>query len=112
MIHHHPDDALLLAHAAGKLTSGFAIVVASHVETCAQCRERMRLFEAMGGAVLEDAAPAELPADSLARALQAIDAPQPAPSSQAPEPQAAWPALPTGAVWPRSLAGCRISRWR
>lgn len=113
MIQHHPDDALLLAHAAGQLSGAFAVVVASHLESCGHCRARMGLFESLGGAVLEDVPPAELPADALARTLQAIDA---APPVVQAEPRCATdgdrPALPAGTSWPLALKGCRISRWR
>ena len=40
MIQHHPADDLLLALAAGNLPGGPSLVVASHVEACAQCRRR------------------------------------------------------------------------
>ena len=53
MILHHPDDDLLLAFAAGNLLNGHSLLVATHVEGCAHCRERMRLLEAVGGAMLE-----------------------------------------------------------
>ena len=108
-IQHHPGDELLLAHAAGSLELGHSVVVASHVEGCAHCRERMRVFEAAGGVLLEELSPQVLAPDALARTLAAIDAPpQPRPRP-APVPQ---PPLPPGMAWPRSLAGCPATRWR
>ena len=107
-IQHHPGDELLLAHAAGSLELGHSVVVASHVEGCAHCRERMRVFEAAGGVLLEELSPQALAPDALARTLAAIDAPpQPRPRP-APVPQ---PPLPPGMAWPRSLAGCPATRW-
>ncbi len=53
MIRHHPDDSLLMAQAAGRLDSGSALVLASHAENCEQCRERLRSFDVLGGALLE-----------------------------------------------------------
>jgi len=60
MSHHHPDDTLLLGLAAGMLDSGTAIVVAAHVERCVHCQTRVRDFESVGGAMLEELEPAVL----------------------------------------------------
>jgi putative transcriptional regulator len=109
-IQHHPGDELLLAHAAGSLERGHSVVVASHVEGCAHCRERMRVFEMVGGALLDELPPQAMAPDALARTLAAIDAPPPQPRPQpARVPQ---PPLPPGMAWPRSLAGCPATRWR
>ena len=67
MIHHHPDDALLLAQAAGRLGSGHSLLVASHLENCAECRERVRALEAVGGSMLEELEPAVLNAQARVR---------------------------------------------
>jgi putative transcriptional regulator len=114
MIQHHPDDDLLLAHAAGNLPAGPALVVASHLEGCAHCRSRMRLFEAVGGGMLEALAPEVLPSQALVQALAAIDEDAPLrplqPRSRAVERKR--PELPAGLAWPRALQGCAITRWR
>src|ERR1700761_5783259 len=72
MIKHHPDDALLLTLAAGSLGAGPALLVASHLEVCDDCRERLYDLEALGGVLLEDLPLAELPAGALAATLAAI----------------------------------------
>lgn len=110
MIQHHPADDLLLALAAGNLPSGPSVVVASHVESCAQCGERMRVLEALGGALLEEVTPALLPSQALARTLAAIDAPPQPPARVA--TSGAHPALPHGMDWPRALWGCTATPWR
>ncbi|MEO8299675.1 MAG: ChrR family anti-sigma-E factor [Burkholderiales bacterium] len=111
MIHHHPDDELLLARAAGTLDSGTALVVSTHAEFCPQCRERLRGFEALGGAVLESIEPATLATDAWARTLARIDAASP--RQVVPKPAARIQAhLPDEQPWPKALAGCSISRWR
>ncbi|MDM0111146.1 ChrR family anti-sigma-E factor [Variovorax sp. J22R133] len=111
MIQHHPDDDLLLGHAAGKLDSGRALVVASHLELCAHCRERVRLFETVGGAMLEDVTPADVSAQALAQTWAAIDSPAPRPSGRQ-RPAGTRPELPAGMAWPRALKDCQASRWR
>ncbi|MBS0447058.1 MAG: cupin domain-containing protein [Proteobacteria bacterium] len=109
MISHHPDDSLLLAHAAGRLGAGDALLLAVHLEGCARCRAELRLLEGLGGALLEAAEPAPMAPQALARTLARIDAsraevPLPAPAAHPPRPH--------GMAWPTALADCRISGWR
>ena len=54
----HPDDANLMSFAAGGLTEPLAAAIAGHVALCARCRNEMRLLDALGGALLSEAAPA------------------------------------------------------
>ena len=127
MIRHHPDDALLLAHVAGNLPTGAAIVVESHLEVCSTCCERLQVLQAMGGVLLEDIAPVAMQPDALTRALAAIDgvdvgmpAASAAGAAQAPTRGAGRsrpassgrPELPAGTRWPRALEGCTVSPWR
>jgi len=119
MIRHHPDDAMLAALAAATLPRGQEVVTAAHVERCARCGARLRELEAVGGALLEDAEPALLAPEALARTLARIDA------SRATSPTACRPgvtardpseglqaSLPDGMTWPRSLHGAATTRWR
>ncbi len=62
-INHHPDDATIMAQAAGVLGEGFSLVVAAHMERCPRCLERLAEAEALGGELL-----AELPAAEMAGA--------------------------------------------
>jgi len=110
-ITHHPSDDLLLAHAAGQLPAGPALVLAAHVEQCPQCQAQLRLGEAIGGALLEELPGTPLRPDALARTLQRIDA-LAAAEPRAPQVTTAPPPLPAGARWPRALAGCSATRWR
>lgn len=109
-IRHHPEDDLLLALAAGQLEPGTRRVLSSHLELCAHCRERMRTLDALGGLLLEDAEPAPMADDALARTLARIDAAESAPAR--PLKVSAPPTLPAGARWPRSLAHCHATPWR
>lgn len=118
MIQHHPDEALLLALAAGRLASGPALLVAVHLESCEACRAQLHTMQALGGAMLEEAEPQLLEPDALAKTLERIDSPAPAPAAQGHGKRAssshAWPAptLPNGKPWPRALRGSQVSRWR
>jgi putative transcriptional regulator len=72
-IRHHFPDPMLMAYAAGELPEAFALIVATHVSLCDECRARAEAFDALGGAVLEDVV--ETMADSgLAACLARIDA--------------------------------------
>jgi putative transcriptional regulator len=110
MIAHHPSDELLLACAGGTLDSGAALVVAAHLEACTQCRAYMRLFDSVGGAMLESIEPALMAPEALARTLERIGQ-ETAPVVRATPPVQARPELPPGLDWPRSLQHCAVSNW-
>jgi putative transcriptional regulator len=109
MIHHHPEDELLLGLATGRLAPGPAVVVCTHLDGCGACRARLHTLQALGGALLETADPVTPEPGAWERTLARIDAPAP----PAPEPVAAHPpsAWPSGVQWPASLRGCSVSRW-
>jgi putative transcriptional regulator len=71
-IRHHLSDALLMAYAAGALPEAFDLVVATHVSLCDECRARLGAYEALGGAVLEDAPAAAVSEGSLGATLALI----------------------------------------
>jgi putative transcriptional regulator len=74
-VRHHPEEALLVAHAAGSLDPAMALIVATHLHFCAACRAQAALGDTVGGALLEQTPPAPLAADALARTLARLDAP-------------------------------------
>lgn len=114
MIRHHPDDELMLALAAGRLRPGRALLVAVHLEACADCRSRLHTLQALGGALIDDAEPQTLAPDAWARTLERIDTPAPRPAvpMRALPSAAARPDLPAGLGMPASLRGCAVSGWR
>lgn len=109
-IHHHPADDLLLSFVNCGLPIGLRLGVATHLELCATCCERVALLRAVGGVVLDEQTPVAMRDGALARALQQID--QGAAPRQAPRKVTGPPPLPEGAVWPRALADCSATRWR
>ena len=84
-IAHHLDDATLMGLAAGTLTPALAVVAASHVAWCPQCRQGLAAAEAVGGALLAGLAP--VPIEREPPALPAEEPewaqPQPAESTSA-----------------------------
>lgn len=93
-VKHHPSDATLITYGAGSLGEGLSLVVATHLAACPQCRHKVAEIETMGGALLEDLAPAPLAADALERVLGRLDEPAP---RRTPRP-APRPAPPPGAL--------------
>ena len=81
-ITHHPDEEMLAAYAAGALDLGQHVAVATHLAACGRCRAFSRACECVGGAMLEDEAPAALAEGALDRALRLLDAPAPAASAR------------------------------
>jgi putative transcriptional regulator len=72
-IRHHLSDQLLMAYAAGQLPEAFSLVVATHVSLCDECRARLGSYDAVGGALLEDADEIAMGEDALAQALARIE---------------------------------------
>jgi putative transcriptional regulator len=72
---HHPSADVLAAYAAGTHEPGFGLVVGAHLETCSECRARVRAFEAASGAALGDIPQADLGADALAKVMARLDRP-------------------------------------
>jgi putative transcriptional regulator len=75
-ITHHPGDATLAAFAAGTLDEAKSLVVATHVSLCPACRNALRVFEHVGGALLESAEPTTMSAGALERAMVQLDRPE------------------------------------
>jgi putative transcriptional regulator len=73
-IRHHLTDEILMAYSAGTLPEAFNLVVATHVSLCDECRARLGSFDAVGGAVMSDCAPARLAEDSFEATMRLIAA--------------------------------------
>lgn len=108
-ITHHLSDETLLRHAAGRLPAGPALVVSAHLEGCAACRARLRTFEAVGGALLEETPPERMAPDALARLMARIDGETPPP---APVPPRRMPDFPGDIRLPEALRACDVGPWK
>jgi putative transcriptional regulator len=106
-LHHHPTEVVLAGYATGALADGPSLAVSAHLDHCAVCRGRVRLFEQVGGALLADTPQAVMADDALALALARIERPE-TPRAQAPTPR-----LPAGVVLSSALArrGVGTRRW-
>ena len=103
MINHHPSDFNLARLAGGTLDAGPRLVVATHLSGCPQCRTRLGSFEAAGGAMLDEAAPAQLSLDAFRQTLTRLDDADP---PAEPQPRVLHPDLPP------PLNAYEIGPWR
>lgn len=114
--HHHPTEAMLLDYAAGSQSEAAAMLVATHLTLCPDCRRAVRALDAVGGALLEAAPVASATGTPpiLERMLARLDEPapaeeQPAASAPASQPGATLLPAPLRAYLPDGLDAIR---WR
>ncbi len=62
-----------MSYAAGTLDPAVCIAIETHLAFCTACRESVRSYEVIGGALLDQTAPADLSDDALERVLAALD---------------------------------------
>ena len=78
-IRYHIPDALIADYAAGTLPQPFALVVATHISLCLECRAAYHGHQAIGGAVLEAVDEIEVTDRLKDDVLALLDAPEEAP---------------------------------
>jgi putative transcriptional regulator len=84
---HHPPEEYLLSYAAGGLSEGEAVLVATHAALCRSCRKRVGELEAMAGALLSALPAAPVSPGLLQSTLARLDAePRPTPKTPPPPP--------------------------
>jgi putative transcriptional regulator len=66
-----------MAYAAGSLAEPQALLVATHLSLCGECREAVGEMEALGGALLDRLPPAEVAPEAIERVLARLDEPPP-----------------------------------
>jgi putative transcriptional regulator len=109
-IMHHPSSETLFRFAAGTLSAGPAVVVASHVAGCSACQAQLRAFEAVGGVFLDDAPPVPMGAGAVDAALASIERPQAAAAPRTPRRFRA--PLPSSILVPQALRDRDVGPWR
>ncbi|MCW5713314.1 MAG: ChrR family anti-sigma-E factor [Bauldia sp.] len=70
----HLSDALLIDYAAGTVSEGWSLAIATHLALCPACRNRVLAAEAIGGAMIEAIEPEPVSEDALAATLARIEA--------------------------------------
>jgi len=74
---HIASDKYLLDHAAGTASPPVGLVLASHLSLNPQARGRYRVFESLGGALLDSIDPVDTAPDAFERLMARIDAGEP-----------------------------------
>ncbi|HYC01712.1 MAG TPA: ChrR family anti-sigma-E factor [Azospirillaceae bacterium] len=93
---HHPTEALLVDYASGALGEAAALVVATHLALCPQCRAEVNRLEALGGSLMLELDPAPVGPATLEAVLARLDtgASEPSPAPVRPMAAGAMPMLP------------------
>lgn len=110
-IRHHLNEDLLVSYAAGHLSEGWSLAVATHLAMCPQCRRQLDLAEAAGGALVAELAPVSAPADAWAQLKSRVMAePRTEPVAVA-KPRMGRSSVPEPL---RSYLGCELDeiKWR
>jgi len=110
-VQHHPSDETMARFAAGTLSAGAQLVVASHIEGCSHCRAGIATYEAVGGALLEGSDETALRPDCLANVWSMIERDETA-SVLRKRAILTSPHRPDGIVLPRALDRCDVGPWR
>lgn len=114
-VRHHPSDETLMAYAAGTLPAGPRLIVEIHLDGCRHCRDVVAGFEAIGGALVEAAAPVEMTAGAFEALMARIDAEGESSEATIPaarSPGSLAPTTPDGILLPARLGRHEIGRWR
>ena len=61
---HHLNEDMLLDYAAGSMSEGWTIAVATHLALCPHCRAQSAQADVLGGALLDSIAPDQLAAEA------------------------------------------------
>ncbi len=61
---------------AGQMPNALGIMVACHLETCHHCNRRIKVYEQLGGEIMQDTAPVEVGSNVLSELLLKLDKPE------------------------------------
>jgi putative transcriptional regulator len=70
---HHPDLSTLLAYASGSITESFSLLIAAHLERCAECRKAVTQAETVGADLMKTLPQTEMSATALRKVLNSIN---------------------------------------
>tara|TARA_R110002167_G_scaffold23721_3_gene84109 strand:+ start:1702 stop:2358 length:657 start_codon:yes stop_codon:yes gene_type:complete len=98
MPQHHPAEELLIDYAAGSMGEPMALLLATHLTLCPQCRGEAARLDALGGALLESLEPEPVSDTALQALLDQLDSEPESPPIAKPEPKSE-----DGALLPRPL---------
>lgn len=70
---HHPSEAVLAGYAGGTLDEAGDLVVGTHVALCPDCRAAVRLYDKIGGILIEELEPTSMTAASRESVMAKLD---------------------------------------
>ncbi|UZE97764.1 ChrR family anti-sigma-E factor [Alkalimarinus alittae] len=76
MANYHPSDELLMQFSAGQMSNALGILVACHLEKCPECCQRIRVYEQLGGEIMQESPPVEVSSNVLTQLLSQLDEPE------------------------------------
>jgi putative transcriptional regulator len=77
MANYHPNDEFLMQFSAGQLPNALGILIACHLEKCQSCRNKIRVFEQIGGELLQDAVTEQVTEGTLEKLMARLDTAEP-----------------------------------
>jgi putative transcriptional regulator len=70
---HHPDISTLLAYASGSITESFSLLIAAHLERCAECRKTVTQAETLGANLIKTLPQTEMSTTALTEVWNSIN---------------------------------------
>jgi putative transcriptional regulator len=70
---HHPHDEHLVEYATGAMAEPMAMLLATHLALCPQCRRQIGALEAVGGALLDEVEPVAVSESALTSLLSRLE---------------------------------------
>jgi putative transcriptional regulator len=93
---HHIPEPMMAAYVAGTLSHPYALVIATHISMCDECRARHETHLSLGGAVMQGLAGREVSGELRANVLAMLD--------DAPEERPV-PVAQSNGIYPAPLSG-------
>lgn len=113
---HHLDPATVVSYASGALAAEMSVLVATHLEVCAECRRSVERAERVGGSLIEQQQAANMPdmrQEQLRLAmLEQLDVAKPFDAPTVPAPQPTNPDRLPAPLHPYFGASYRDLKWR
>lgn len=113
---HHLDPSTVVSYASGALTAEMSVLVATHLDVCAECRRSVQRAEHIGGRLMEQQQAVHMPSsakDTLRLAmLEKLDRAEPRKAPSMPDPQAIDPDRLPAPLHPYFGTSYSALKWR
>lgn len=113
---HHLDPATVVSYASGALAAEMSVIVATHLEVCAECRRTVERAERVGGSLIEQQQASNMPdtrQEELRLAmLEQLSVAKPLDAPTAPAPRSVDPDRLPAPLQPYFGPSYRDLKWR